>query len=601
MSHRGRLTLVKSPLVNEKSGGHSQPIDSENGRNEMYMFETPEFQRHEEATSIELFYDLFFVANLTTFTSLHEINGGHTLSSYAGFFCILWFTWCQVSLFDVRYVSDGVLERCLRALQFGVMVGFAVVGPKLDPYAQKATTFQALSLILAASRFVLSIQYLIVLFHVKKYKKSQMPLALLVLSSFIAGLIYLGISFVFKEDHPSKVYAAWYILAVVEIGINIIISSSWKVVSFKGTHLVQRMSLLTLIILGEGIIIIFKSIGKIVKQENAYTSATVGNIIAAVVLIYFLYMLYFDWLNIHDHFGSIRQQIWTFLHFPFHLFLVLSLAGTSQVIIVRKLAEAVAILSDKFTSGFAKFNDDSVEYSIDDLVSTFNTTIQNIFVTYPPTFTSTITEVQDGLEQLRHATTNSTQDDALTDVLSTVINSIYESYGVELSEKDTANLTSAEQNEKYAHVFEVLFIYFFVTIGGTILLMNLLNYLSISHKSSPRLSLGSWLRLAFNTIIGVALCAVAGIARTTGAMNYLVSPWVLPTIAIALFSILVVNNIRSATPHNTTAHDLGGAHVSYHPAGEEMQPMVHNVNGAMGYTTPSQPYQPYGEGRNDRS
>ncbi|KAI9698468.1 MAG: hypothetical protein M1836_004049 [Candelina mexicana] len=32
------------------------------------------FYRHEDATTIELFFDLFFVANLTTFTIVHEIN-----------------------------------------------------------------------------------------------------------------------------------------------------------------------------------------------------------------------------------------------------------------------------------------------------------------------------------------------------------------------------------------------------------------------------------------------------------------------------------------------------------------------------------------------
>lgn len=75
---------------------------------------------------------------------------------------------------------------------------------------------------------------------------------------------------------------AWYVIAVVETCVNIAVSSKWKVVSFKGTHLVQRMSLLTLIIcksrrhpsrcreeltkyniVGEGIIVICKSISKV--------------------------------------------------------------------------------------------------------------------------------------------------------------------------------------------------------------------------------------------------------------------------------------------------------------------------------------------------
>ena len=34
----------------------------------------PPLKRAHESTVIQLFYDLFFVANLTTFTSVHEIN-----------------------------------------------------------------------------------------------------------------------------------------------------------------------------------------------------------------------------------------------------------------------------------------------------------------------------------------------------------------------------------------------------------------------------------------------------------------------------------------------------------------------------------------------
>jgi hypothetical protein len=92
----------------------------------------PQFVRHEESTNIELFYDLFFVANLTTFSNVHEVNSRKTLTSYMGFFCILWFTWCQTSLFDIRFVADSWLERIAKACHLGVMVGLAVVGPNYD-------------------------------------------------------------------------------------------------------------------------------------------------------------------------------------------------------------------------------------------------------------------------------------------------------------------------------------------------------------------------------------------------------------------------------------------------------------------------------------
>lgn len=102
----------------------------------------PEFQRHSETTNIELFYDLFFVANLTSFSDIHEINDSQVLSAYIGFFCVLWFTWCQVSLFDVRFVVDSVLERAAKAVHLGVMVGLAVVGPNFDPAQQIEQTKQ---------------------------------------------------------------------------------------------------------------------------------------------------------------------------------------------------------------------------------------------------------------------------------------------------------------------------------------------------------------------------------------------------------------------------------------------------------------------------
>jgi hypothetical protein len=51
-------------------------------------------------------------------------------------------------------------------------------------------------------------------------------------------------------------------------------------------------------------------------------------------------MLYFDFLP-KGHFGSIRQPIWAFLHFPFHLALVLFMEGLAEFVIWHKMVEVI--------------------------------------------------------------------------------------------------------------------------------------------------------------------------------------------------------------------------------------------------------------------
>lgn len=76
----------------------------------------------EEASTIELFYDLFFVANLTTITSVHYMVDLESVASYILFFIILWFTWFQTSLYDIRFSVDSFYERVIKAIHFLVMM-----------------------------------------------------------------------------------------------------------------------------------------------------------------------------------------------------------------------------------------------------------------------------------------------------------------------------------------------------------------------------------------------------------------------------------------------------------------------------------------------
>jgi low temperature requirement protein LtrA len=238
------------------------------------LFDNPEFEHHEETSNIQLFFDLFFVANLTSFTNAHEINSipgslsylnedsGQTfanptqkaLSSYIGFFTVLWITWVQVTLYDVRFATDSVFERLAHACHFGVMVGLAVIGPQFnDPNADPVpwAVMQQLSLILMASRVVLICQYGTTLFFVWRYRDSRKPIAAVVITLSVAVILYLGVSFSFYNETAHNAYIAWYVIGVVEVASNLFIAKFNDSISFQNTHLIERMTCLTLIIVSQ--------------------------------------------------------------------------------------------------------------------------------------------------------------------------------------------------------------------------------------------------------------------------------------------------------------------------------------------------------------
>lgn len=75
---------------------------------------------------------------------------------------------------------DSVFDRVCKALQFGVMVGFAVIGPQYDPAFSGywVKNFRALSILLMASRIVLCFQYGATYWFTRRYRKTRLPLLL---------------------------------------------------------------------------------------------------------------------------------------------------------------------------------------------------------------------------------------------------------------------------------------------------------------------------------------------------------------------------------------------------------------------------------------
>lgn len=73
-------------------------------------------------------------------------------------------------------------------------------------------------------------------------------------------------------------------MVIFEVVMVIGTSCTWRIVSFKKTHLVERMGLLTLIIFGEGIIVMLKGINTVVKGFG-WSKTMVGVIASALFIV----------------------------------------------------------------------------------------------------------------------------------------------------------------------------------------------------------------------------------------------------------------------------------------------------------------------------
>lgn len=123
---------------------------------------------------------------------------------------------------------------------------------------------------LFASRLCLAIEYAHTLAQIYKYKRARLPLYLQIAINTLSAVVYLGITFRF-QGKQSRVYITWYIFTAGEAVVSLVISNYWKTLSFTRTHLMKRLSLITVMILGESIQTVAQNIATIVKTPAAWS------------------------------------------------------------------------------------------------------------------------------------------------------------------------------------------------------------------------------------------------------------------------------------------------------------------------------------------
>jgi len=254
-------------------------------------------------------------------------------------------------------------------------------------------------------------------------------------------------------------------------------------------------------------------------------------------------MLYFDWL-VEQPFGTIRLQVWSFVHFPLHLSLVLLVSGVSQFLIWRQAVESINVLSNQIAFDLRQPYNTSIALS-----ARLSATIDgNVFKQLPKDFNpekglKAINESLAAISEIRSVPVMDLLRDQtgpfwvpFRGLLTASTNTILEALGIKppKSEDEKPDSTSAimqtfSDGTKFQSVIRLVFVYFFLSAGATLILLGVLACISTTQRNFI-----GYLRYATNFLVGLALSFLSFMSLTNAESSYGSSPWVLPTVCLSL-------------------------------------------------------------------
>ena len=252
----------------------------------------------------------------------------------------------------------------------------------------------------------------------------------------------------------------------------------------------------------------------------------------------FLWMLYFDQEET-NHVGTIRQQFWALLHFPFHVCILLVVEGLSRFSVWVKVIDVLNPYTNNFewlVNNYSSLANSSTGGPTGDtltsLVELYNETTLQLFEKWetPKYAVPNITDYLVAMEQ----SDGNPQVFAYgaANVMSSGFTFVTDNFGLNPPEAYLAD------NQELAGIFALfytVFLYFFLATGLTLIILAVLFWTGKRRKLR-----GEILSIGFRIAIGLGLCLLACMdlpslqANDSSAINtYLYSPWILPTIVLA--------------------------------------------------------------------
>ncbi|WP_370478477.1 low temperature requirement protein A [Tamlana flava] len=284
---------------------------------------------HRAATPLELFFDLIFVIAIASAASNlhHELAAHHTLNGIIAFFMSffsIWWAWMNFTWFSSAYDTDDTPFRLTTfLLMFGALI-FAV-GVNDISLGNSRPYVPVFGFVIM--RIAMSIHWLRAAKEHPENKKTNLRYAF--------GIIFAQLCWVAWLFIP-KDLALWAFLVfmLIELLVPLYAEGKKLATNWHPHHIAERYGLLTIIVLGEGLLGTANTISGLLKDETHWSVAAFPLGLAAASLIFALWWTYFElpWGRVLEEKRS-RKVGFLFGYSHFLVFASLAAVGSSLELI----------------------------------------------------------------------------------------------------------------------------------------------------------------------------------------------------------------------------------------------------------------------------
>jgi low temperature requirement protein LtrA len=242
------------------------------------------FDPHRHATWLELFFDLMVVVALRDAGEiLTETHDGHLAPQqflqFVLVFLPLWWIWAGHTIYANRFDTDSRQHRLSTLL---IMFLLIVISAQIAAGVSDRLDYALIVACYCAARLIIAVMY----FVSRRKHHDRSGFATQVGTVFAAGA---AISLCSIAAEPPWSYLVFYAGIVFDMAALVLLNRRLHVVPAHGRHLVERVGLLTIIMLGESVLSISAALAGI-----AWTGSSVMAAVSGFVMVSAIWWIYYD-------------------------------------------------------------------------------------------------------------------------------------------------------------------------------------------------------------------------------------------------------------------------------------------------------------------